>query len=48
MQKFKIAVIFKGMKFFRKLHRLVCQDTLCVENFDEIALSRMVKDTEAN
>ena len=43
-----MAVIFKGMKIFGKLHRVVCWDTMWVENFDEIALSRMVKETEAN
>ena len=35
-------------KFFGKLQRLHSLDTLWVENFDEIALSRMVKEIEAN
>ena len=48
MWKFKMAVIFKGMKIFGKLHRVVCWDTLWVENFDEITLSRTVKEIEAN
>ena len=29
-------------------YRVVCGDTLCVKNLDEIALSRMVKEIEAN
>ena len=37
-----------GGKFFEKLHRLHSLDTLWVENFDEIALSRTVKEIEAN
>ena len=48
MRLFKMAVIFKGMKIFGKLHRVVCRDTLWVKNFDEIALSRTVKEIEAN
>ena len=35
-------------KFFLKLPRVQCSDTLWVENFDEIALSRTVKEIEAN
>ena len=35
-------------KYFEKLQRLHCLDTLCVENFAEIALSRTVKEIEAN
>ena len=35
-------------KFFKKLPRVQCSDTLWVENFDEIALSRTVKEIEAN
>ena len=35
-------------KFFLKLQRLHSLDTLWLENFDEIALSRMVKGIEAN
>ena len=43
-----MPVIFKGMKIFGKLHRVVCLDTLWIENFDEIVLSRTVKEIEAN
>ena len=43
-----MAVIFKGMKIFGKLHRVVCWHTLWVENFDEIALSSTVKEIEPN
>ena len=35
-------------KFFGKLQILHSSDTLWVENFDEIALSRTVKEIEAN
>ena len=35
-------------KFFGKLQRLHSLDTLWVENFDEIAPSRTVKEIEAN
>ena len=35
-------------KFFGKLQRLHSLDTLWFENFDEIALSRTVKEIEAN
>ena len=35
-------------KIFFKLPRVQCSDTLWVENFDEIALSRTVKEIEAN
>ena len=37
-----------GRKFLEKLPRAQCSDTLWVENFDEIALSRTVKEIEAN
>ena len=37
-----------GEKIFGKLQRLHSLDTLWVENFDEIALSRTVKEIEAN
>ena len=43
-----MAAIFGEGKFFGKLQRLHSLDTLWVENFDEIALSRMVKEIEAN
>ena len=35
-------------KFLGKLQRVHCLDTLWLENFDEIALSGMVKEIEAN
>ena len=40
-----MAAIFGEGKLFGKLQRL---DTLWVENFDEITLSRTVKEIEAN
>ena len=43
-----MAAIFGEGKIFGKLQRLHCLETLCVENFDEIALSRTVKEIEAN
>ena len=43
-----MTAIFGEGKFFGKLHRLHSLDTLWVENFDEIALSRTVKEIEAN
>ena len=43
-----MAAIFGEGKIFWKLQRLHCLDTLWVENFDEIALSRTVKEIEAN
>ena len=43
-----MAAIFGEGKIFLKLRRVQCLDTLWVENFDEIALSRTVKETEAN
>ena len=39
---------FLGRGKFLKIAKLHCLDTLCVENFDEIALSRTVKEIEAN
>ena len=39
---------FWGGENFFKLQRVHSLDTLCVENFDEIALSRTVKEIEAN
>ena len=47
-RKFKMAAIFGEGKIFGKLQRLHSLDTLWVENFDEIALSRTVKEIEAN
>ena len=43
-----MAAIFGEGKIFKKLPRVQCSDTLWVENFDEIALSRTVKEIEAN
>ena len=43
-----MAAIFGEGKIFWKLQRLHWLDTLCVENFAEIALSRTVKEIEAN
>ena len=43
-----MAAIFGEGKIFGKLQRLHSLDTLWVENFDEIALSRMVKEIEGN
>ena len=47
-RKFKMAAIFGEGKIFGKLQILHSLDTLWVENFDEIALSRTVKEIEAN
>ena len=47
-RKFKMAAIFGEGKIFGKLQRLHSLDTLWVENFDEITLSRTVKEIEAN
>ena len=46
--KFKMAAIFGEGKIFLKLARVEFSDTLWVENFDEVALSRTVKEIEAN
>ena len=43
-----MAAIFGEGKIFGKLQRVHYLDTLWVENFAEIALSRMVKEIEAN
>ena len=43
-----MAAIFVEGKSFAKLQRLHSLNTLWVENFDEIALSRTVKEIEAN
>ena len=48
IRKFKMAAIFEKGKIFLKLPRVKCSDTLWVETFDEIALSRTVKEIEAN
>ena len=43
-----MAAIFGEGKIFGKLQRLHSFDTLWIENFDEIALSRTVKEIEGN
>ena len=43
-----MAAIFDKGKIFFKLPRVRCSDTLWVETFDEIGLSRTVKEIEAN
>ena len=43
-----MAAIFREGKIFGKLQILHSLDTLWVENFDEIALSRTVKEIEGN
>ena len=43
-----MGAIFGEGKIFKKLPRVPCSDTLWVENFDEIAPSRTVKEIEAN
>ena len=48
IRKLKMAAIFGEGKIFFKLPRVQCLDTLWVENFDEIALSRTVKEIEGN
>ena len=47
IQKYKMAAIFGEGKFFWKFERVPSLHTLWVENFDEIALSRTVKEIEA-
>ena len=42
-----MAAIFGEGKFFRKLQIVPSLDTLWVENFDEIALSRTIKEIKA-
>ena len=46
-QKFKMAAIFEEGKIFSKLARVHFLYPLWIENFDEIALSRTVKEIEA-
>ena len=43
-----MAALFGEGQIFKKLPRVQCSDTLWVENFAEIALSRAVKEIEAN
>ena len=47
-RKFQMAAIFGEGKIFEKSERVHSSDTLWVENFNEIALSRTVKEIEAN
>ena len=47
MQYMYMTPNFGEEKIFGKLEREVCLDTLSIENFDEIALSRMVKEIQA-
>ena len=48
IRKFKMATIFGERKIFWKLPIVHLLHTPWVENFDEIALSRTVKEIEAN
>ena len=48
IEEFKMAAIFGEGKIFGKLTRVHWSDTLLLDNFDEIALSRTVKEIEAN
>ena len=43
-----MAAHFWGGEIFLKIAKSTFSDTLRVENFDEIALSRTVKEIEAN
>ena len=43
-----MAAIFEKGKIFFKLQRVHSLDTLWIENFDKITLSRTVKEIEAN
>ena len=43
-----MAAIFGEGTIFWKIAKIAFSDTLWVENFDEIALSRTVKEIEAN
>ena len=47
LSKLIMTPIFGEEKFLGKLERVVCLDTLWVQNFDEIALSHMVKEIHA-
>ena len=47
IRKFKMAAIFGEGEIFGKLQRVHSLDTLRVENFEEITLSRTVKEIEA-
>ena len=42
-EKLNITPIFGEEKFFGKLEKVVCLDSLWVENFEEVALFHMVK-----
>ena len=47
-QQFKMAVFFGERTIFLKIGRVHFLDTLWLEKFDEIALSRTVMEIEAN
>ena len=47
LSKLNMTPIFGEEKNFGKLERVVCFDTLWVENFDKIALSHTVKAIQA-
>ena len=48
IRKFKMGAIFREGNIFGKLPIVNCFGNLWVENFKEIALSRTVKEIEAN
>ena len=48
VRKFKWPPFLGRVKFLEKLPKIHGSDTLWVENFDEIGLSRTVKEIEAN
>ena len=47
IEKLNITPTFGEEKIFGKLERVVCLDTLWVENFDEITLFHTVKEIQA-
>ena len=47
IRKLNMTPIFGEEKTLGKLERIVCLDTLWVENFDEIAPSHTVKEIQA-
>ena len=48
IRKFKMAPIFREGKFFLKISKIIFLRYPGIENFDEIAPSRTVKEIEAN
>ena len=48
IRKFKMPPYVERGNFFGKLPKVHCSDTLWVENFNKIPLSRTVKEIEAN